>query len=305
MPADRLLHPRLGHSTKVSGLSHLEFRVWCCYQLTADDYGVMRMSAVTIQASDDALAREKPKAIEAALRALVACNLLQKFEHQGRTYVYQCDWQNFQRVKHPRDTMQPLPPADQCESCTPATRKLFEQHPRKNANESVNDIGNISEMLPKDSGSSSEVVSESLSENGSLACARTRETANGLRLTANGLEKGRGDPSPPMDQWARELVGLYPPAGRCGWNLVEQPLYSALTLDQSVDVTDAWAALKTRLDAAKRSHQWLVKRMIPRLDRWLRDGLHLQELPADVPSSKPAKPDPWANFKPTGTDGAR
>jgi hypothetical protein len=178
MPADRLLHPRLLHSEKVTSLSHTDFRVWLTYQLTADDYGVMRKSAMTIQASCDALATEKPKAIDASLDRIVACGLLKKFEHQGRTYVYQSDWQNFQRVKHPRDTMQPLPVDDEIAACTPATRKLFAQHPSKNAKEYESDFGNISETLPENFRNTSEVVGKPLSENGSLAHARTRETAN-------------------------------------------------------------------------------------------------------------------------------
>jgi hypothetical protein len=278
MPADRLLHPRLLHSEKVTSLSHTDFRVWLTYQLTADDYGVMRKSAMTIQASCDALAGEKSKAIDASLDRIVACGLVKKFEHQGRTYVYQSDWQNFQRVKHPRDTMQPLPPDDVIASCSSATRKLFAQHPSKKAKESENDLGQISATLPEDSGNGSDIVREPLSGNGSLACARTREMATGSRLTANGTEGVQGD-WPPMDEWARELVNLYPAQGRCGAAIIERPLHAALTEDRSVGVREAWEALKGRLAQQRESAQWQAGK-IPRLDRWLREGLHLQVLPA-------------------------
>lgn len=269
MPADRLFHPRLGHSEKVTGLSDLEFRVWVIYQLTSDDYGVMRKSSVTIQASDDSLASRPAKAIEAALKRLVSVGLLDKFDHQGRTYVYQRDWQNFQRVKHPRDTMQPAPPEHLIARCSPPTQKLFGSHPTTHQK----DVGNISEM-----------DLEEKSELGSLACARERETANGEWLPANGLEGVQGD-LPPMDLWARELVNLYPAQGRCGWNLVERPLFAALS---SADgpVFTAWEALKARLEQHKRSHQWRIKGMIPRLDKWLRNGLYLQELPEEAPAAE-------------------
>ena len=267
MPADRLLHPRLGHSVKASGLSDLEHRVWITYQLAADDYGVMRLSVVTVQAANDALAQRPAPLIQRALEKLVAVGLVETFQHQGRTYCYQTDWQNYQRVKHPRDTMQPLPPDDRIAKCTSSTRKLFAQHPSKRPEEVPQDFGKVSEIVPQD-----------LSENGSLARAHTRETANGERLMANGLG-GVGD-MPPMDQWARDLINLYPAQGRCGWNLVERPLFKALTEDSpGLTLEDAWEALQRRLERHKRSHQWRVKGMVPRLDRYLRDGTHLQELP--------------------------
>lgn len=92
-----------------------------------------------------------------------------------------------------------------------------------------------------------------------------------------------------MDVWARELINLYPPQARCAWNLIERPLFDALTHDGD-DVVAAWTALRERLERHKRSHQWRVKRMIPRLDRYLREGLHLQELPEAEPIATAPEP---------------
>ena len=93
------------------------------------------------------------------------------------------------------------------------------------------------------------------------------------------------DAPPPMDLWARDLVTLYPAQGRCTWNLVERPLFDALSSDDREPVA-AWEALKARLEGHKRSHQWRMKGMIPRLDKWLREGLHLQELPEHAPMAE-------------------
>lgn len=108
---------------------------------------------------------------------------------------------------------------------------------------------------------------------------RELETADADVLqVASSSSEGSPRGTPPMDIWARELVNLYPAQGRCGWNLVERPLFDALT-GNGGDPWAGWDMLRGSLEAHKRSHQWRVKQMIPRLDKWLREGLYLQELP--------------------------
>ncbi len=86
MPADRLLHARLGHSARVSKLSDLAFRVWTTYVLAADDFGVMRADAVAFQAAHDAL-RERPgEEVATSIERLVEVGLVAAFEHQGARY---------------------------------------------------------------------------------------------------------------------------------------------------------------------------------------------------------------------------
>ena len=109
MPADRLLHARLGHSAKVSSLSDLEYRVWTTYVLGANDFGVMRADAVAFQAALDALCARPAKAIKRCIERLVEVGLVAAFVHQGSRYLYQADWQDFQRVRYPLRPVHPLP----------------------------------------------------------------------------------------------------------------------------------------------------------------------------------------------------
>jgi hypothetical protein len=176
MPDDRLIHKRMGRSQKVSGLNDLEFRVWMQYELSSDDFGVLRMAPISIQGDNAALEKRPARLIQRALEALVTVGLLLRFEHQGETYVCQHDWQNWQRVRYPRPTMHPIPPPSILAKCTPETRELFQRRP-----------GNPSEEPPESSGNNSE---------GSPSHARARmATANGSRLTAtaNGSARFRGN----------------------------------------------------------------------------------------------------------------
>jgi hypothetical protein len=169
MPDDRLFHKRLGHSEKVNKLTDFEDRVWRSYILSADDFGVMRFSAVTLQADHDYLGSRPAKLVLRALERVHELDLVVTFEHQGRTYCAQADWQNHQRVKHPRQTINPKPPPEQLERFSHATRQLFDYWP-----------GKKKETVQEDSGNSSAPVVD-------LARARPREmaNANGYRLAAN------------------------------------------------------------------------------------------------------------------------
>lgn len=130
MPDDRFLHPRLGHSEKVNLLTDLEFRVWIQYLLSADDFGVMRLSAVAVQADNDALHAKPTRSVQRCLDRLVDVGLLVTFQHQQRHYVCQLDWHAYQKVKNARATINPAPPVDLLLRCETGTFALFrDQHP--------------------------------------------------------------------------------------------------------------------------------------------------------------------------------
>ena len=214
MPADRLFHARLGHSAKVSSLSDLEYRVWSTYVLAADDFGVMRADAVAFQAATDALRARPARVIGRAVMRLVTVGLVALFRHQDGRYLYQPDWQDFQKVRYPLRTLHPLPAEAEVSA---RTRHLWSTHPGgmkvpampkssatsrgqgpegtgTGTGEVAEDAGTARVSVLEESRNGSEAVPED-SRNvpeGFRSHARSCETANGSWLTANGESGGGG-----------------------------------------------------------------------------------------------------------------
>lgn len=126
MADDRKIHRRAMKSAKVSALSDFDFRVWATYELIADDCGVMPATAAELQAGNDALEDRPAKALLKALANIVAAGLLLRYEHQGRAYVCQHDWQDYQKIRYPRESHYPFPPAETVAQFTSATAELFQ-----------------------------------------------------------------------------------------------------------------------------------------------------------------------------------
>lgn len=277
MPDDRFIHRRAGHGERSNILSDLEHRVWIQMMLSADDFGILRASAVTLQADNDNLANRPARMIERCISAVVKTGLFLTFDHQRRTYAYQPDWQTWQKVAYPRTTNNPKPTPEALAQCDEPTQKLFAAYP-----------GGAGRKRKERSGDGSENVPETVSDGSPLMRAGGRAkrlTANGERLMANGSEGGLGETGPPMDVWFNDLCAKYPQERVTRGLLTQQAFVKELT-DYASGEFVAWALMQANLELNRASHEWRVKGMIPKLEKYLRDGLWRNVLPADPPAAE-------------------
>lgn len=288
MPADRFLHKKAGHSRKVTMLTDLEYRVWTQYLLSADDFGIMRASAAALKSDNDHLENRPVKILERCVDALIKSTLVRVFEHQGRRYVYQHDWQDYQKVTWPAKTINPLPPADLISACSPTTQLLFSVHP------------GARKVPPKFSESTSEVLQENSEKTSKKLSPRVEGLmANGSRLRAKGWKGVWGErairdlPDGPYDQWFPQFCAAYHAKGRADNPVVRQAFMAVFTRDERPP-----QAIFDELLEAVRNHsvgeQWR-KGMVPAMLKWLEDGLFIQrhDPPADAPQQQQKRP-AWA-----------
>jgi hypothetical protein len=130
MPDDRLIHLAFGHSEKANKLTDADRLVWLMYKLASDDFGIMRFSAMPLQAAARFLEKRSAKAVLRSLETIRDVGLVRTFVSQGTVYAYQWDWQSWQKITHPRQTKQPKPPPDLLAVCDSHTRWLFSHHPK-------------------------------------------------------------------------------------------------------------------------------------------------------------------------------
>ncbi len=192
MPEDRFFHPRLLQSDKVERLTDFERGVWLVSRLVCDDFGVMRASPNTLQDAARFLEHKPAKTLQRALVAIERIGLLQAFEHEGRAYLFQWDWQEWQKVSYPRGTRHPKPSPEQLAICSPDTRELFTKHPggwgRKKSEPSLNGSAPVSETVPKPLAERSEnVLPKPLAVSQEpLAVSRTPRAGAALSLHRSG-----------------------------------------------------------------------------------------------------------------------
>jgi hypothetical protein len=124
----RLIFRNAATGERTSSLSHLGFRVWVQYQLSADDFGVCPALAAKLQGDNPALLDETPKRIQAEIENLIRLGLCRSFTDGRRRYLYQHDWQNWQRLRYPVSTALPAVPAELLRECSGETQELFTKH---------------------------------------------------------------------------------------------------------------------------------------------------------------------------------
>lgn len=148
----------------------------------------------------------------------------------------------------------------------------------------------------------------------SRAPARAQGARRGLRLEANGqrlmADDSEGstretltkspisatDPAQALMNidlfpiWLAELHSEYPSQGQADSYLVESAFVDVFVREQPRPAAEVWFEMRANLENQKRGHQWRVKRMIPRLDRWLLTGawkqLHDEHPPTAIVSEK-------------------
>jgi hypothetical protein len=85
-----------------------------------------------------------------------------------------------------------------------------------------------------------------------------------------------------MDVWMRQLQSTYPAHRVTRGRLTEEAFLDALsTYPAGAHV--GWTLMQATLELNKASHEWNVKGMIPRLEKYLRDGLWQNALPTAAP----------------------
>jgi hypothetical protein len=264
MPADRLFHKRLGRGQRTCALTDFEYRVWSQYVLSADDFGVMRKSAVQLQADNDNLANRSSTTIHRALKQLCEVGLVVKFDHQLQLYICQLDWQDWQKITYPTRTINPKPPLDIVDRMTDATKELLLVWPGAKAVPSKKDR-RTSDKLSENFKSSSEELSS------------PRAGAYAKRLTANAPvlevvpEGVQGEPT--ADVAFARFRDAYPEGRRKGGMLVQQAFLAAIAKAGGA------SPLMTALDNHLASEQWSNPKLVPGMDVWLNEERWRQSLP--------------------------
>lgn len=107
--------------------------------------------------------------------------------------------------------------------------------------------------------------------------------------SASAEERTERTEAQPFDVWFEELKRAYPPTAVSAGHLTMTAFCDVL-FAASEGAVSAFALMMANLENQKRGYQWRVKRMIPRLDKWLREGLWLQQHDEQAPAADQLAP---------------
>jgi hypothetical protein len=293
MSDDRLIHKRAGHSDKVNKLTDFEELVWRYYMTSADDFGVMRFSSISLQADSDRMLARSAMEIQTALCAVRDVGLIDTFTHQGREYCYQWDWQDWQSLRYPRQPVNPMPPPEKLATCSEATRRLFLQHkgnsggrggasggtpPTDNTPSALDlpDSGNISETLPEDS---RDIAATPPQDYGKISDtrARARPLASSVSVSVSHQSLASGQPLG-LDEMFESLRNDYPEHRRQDSVLIRQAFIRAFDGLKNGQREGLYVEMRTALAAHKQSEQWQDGK-IPNFGKWIEEKRWIQVLP--------------------------
>jgi len=111
------------------------------------------------------------------------------------------------------------------------------------------------------------------SENPSQIRSDTHRSDQIISDTSQG--RRTSDP-PPYDVWFRCLTAEYPRQAVTIGHMSELAFFKALSEYPQGPIA-GWAAMQANLENQKAGHQWRVKGMIPKLEKWLREGSWMQQ----------------------------
>lgn len=206
MPDDRFFHKCAGHSEKVNSLTDFEELIWRYYILSADDFGVMKFSPDQLRADHERAAGKPIKMVQRALDRIVAVGLVHRFDHQGRAYIYSRNWQEYQKVGYPRDTINPVPPVVELAECEGDTLALFGSHPGGKRGKEIRKL--VSDGIDIRSARRRVLGSESVGEPFPLVRARALALAV-AEAVAEAPEGGAGETAAPPVERVQRFIDRY------------------------------------------------------------------------------------------------
>lgn len=96
------------------------------------------------------------------------------------------------------------------------------------------------------------------------------------------IQKGDRREPPPLDVWLAELQQNYP-KNRVSFGFLTGSAFHGVFEADARPAEDVWTELRANLAINVRSHEWRVKGMAPKLEKYLREGLWRQQHAASPP----------------------